>query len=418
MSGETVINLDDTNTIITLNPASQLPTKLTGDNFPTWRAQLLTLLRGLDLLKFLDGTHPAPADDAAAAVRRHWFRQDQLLLHSILASMSPGVAPYVSASTTSRQAWTILERMFVNQSRQRVINLKEKLGKETQGNRPVSVYLQAQRTTAAELALINAPVSDEDLILHILRGLREEYGHLSAAIRARDTPIAIEDLHDRLVDFEADLATVRQPVQAPTTAFSSLRGRGYARSSSGSRRSFPNSSSYGADYYFQREDNSRQSRSPNSRSPNSPRAPANYGPSSAAPSLLGRPRLQCQFCDKPGHSAKDCYRIKGRPQAHYTAAGTSNSSGWLVDSAATNHMTPDLGTLSLYTDYNGPDEVLIGDGSGLVISHVGHSHMSLYKIQHNLLPTTRVIGTNWFLTCYQSWFVLEVTCSSPHDPQY
>ncbi|CAL1402901.1 unnamed protein product [Linum trigynum] len=64
MSGETVINLDEANTIITLNSASQLPTKLTGDNFPTWRAQLLPLLHGLDLLKFLDGTHPAPAADA------------------------------------------------------------------------------------------------------------------------------------------------------------------------------------------------------------------------------------------------------------------------------------------------------------------------------------------------------------------
>ncbi|CAL1361421.1 unnamed protein product [Linum trigynum] len=218
MSGETVINLDDANIVITLNPASQLPTKFTGDNFPTWRAQLLTLLRGLDLLKFLDGTHPAPVADASAAARRRWFQQDQLLLHSILASMSPGVAPYDSAATSSRQAWTILERMFANQSRQRVINLKEKLGRETQGNRSVSVYLQAQRTTAAELALINAPVTDEDLILHILRGLREEYDQLSAAIRARDTPIAIEDLHDRLVDFEADIAVVRlSRSHAPTT---------------------------------------------------------------------------------------------------------------------------------------------------------------------------------------------------------
>ncbi|CAL1359060.1 unnamed protein product [Linum trigynum] len=92
--------------------------------------------------------------------------------------MSPGVAPYVSAATSSRQAWTILERMFASQSRQRIISLKEKMGRERQGTRTVAVYLQAQRTTAAELALINDPVSDKDLILHILRGLREEFGQL------------------------------------------------------------------------------------------------------------------------------------------------------------------------------------------------------------------------------------------------
>ncbi|CAL1413047.1 unnamed protein product [Linum trigynum] len=100
-SSESVINLNDPNQIITLNRASQLPTKLSGDNFPTWRAQLFTLLRGLDLLRFLDDTHPERAATASAAVRTHWFRQDQLLLHAILAS---------------RQAWTILERMFASQS--------------------------------------------------------------------------------------------------------------------------------------------------------------------------------------------------------------------------------------------------------------------------------------------------------------
>ncbi|CAI0551146.1 unnamed protein product [Linum tenue] len=222
---ESVLNVNDTNTIITLNPASQLPTKLTGDNFPTWRAQLFTLLRGLDLLKFLDGSHPAPAATAEASVRTLWFRQDQLLLHAIHASISPSVAPYVSAATSSQEAWTTLERRFASQSRQRVIHLKQKLGRETLGNRPVAVYLQVMSTTAAELDLINAPVSNEDLILYVLRGLPEAYDHLLAAIRARDTPIRFEDLHDRLVDFETDLASVRlSPQSTPTTAFSSARG--------------------------------------------------------------------------------------------------------------------------------------------------------------------------------------------------
>ncbi|CAL1375177.1 unnamed protein product [Linum trigynum] len=355
-SGESVINLDDTNTVITLNPASQLPAKLSGDNFPTWRAQLFTLLRGLDLLKFLDGTHPAPAATATPAVRTHWFRQDQLLLHAILASVSPGIAPYVSAAESSREAWTILERMFAGQSRQRVIHLKEKLHREKQGNRPVSIYLQTMRTTAAELALVNDPVAPEDLILHILRGLREEYGQLSAAIRARDTTIRLEDLHDRLVDFEADLAATHVPA-APTTAFSSSRGR--SRAHTQPRRSSPTPLSYGYDHYTQ-----RRPPSPHSPRGSSSRPSSGYSSSPTAPSLLGRPQLMCQFCDKPGHSAKDCYRLRDRPQVHHTTTMHHSDAGWLVDSAATNHMTPDLGGLSLYSDYTGPDEVLIGDGSG------------------------------------------------------
>ncbi|CAN1266304.1 hypothetical protein LINPERPRIM_LOCUS12498 [Linum perenne] len=44
-----------------------------------------------------------------------------------------------------------------------------------------------------------------------------------------------------------------------------------------------------------------------------------------------------------------------------------------MDSAASHHVTADLGNLSIYSDYNGPDEILIGDGSGLRITHIGNS---------------------------------------------
>ncbi|CAL1365660.1 unnamed protein product [Linum trigynum] len=139
--GESVLNVNDTNTIITftLNPASQLPTKLIGDNFPTWRVQLFTLLRGLDLLKFLDDSHHAPAATNEASVRTLWYRRDQLLLHANHASMSSSVAPYVSTATSYRDAWTTLERMFASQSRQHVIHLIEKLGRETLGKCPMAL---------------------------------------------------------------------------------------------------------------------------------------------------------------------------------------------------------------------------------------------------------------------------------------
>ncbi|CAI0408082.1 unnamed protein product, partial [Linum tenue] len=197
-------------------------------------------------------------------------------------------------------------------------------------------------------------------VLHVLRGLRDDYDSLSAAIRARDTTIALEDLHDRLVDYEAELTAIRhRSSSAPTTAFSTSRGRSSppARGRGSPRRQ----STVGPSYY---SDSLHRAHSPARGSPVSAMLPS-------APSLLGRPQLLCQFCDKPGHTAKECYRIRGRPQAHHTTTAESSSPAWLVDSAATSHVTPDLGGLSLYADYNGPDEVIVGDGSGL--SHGGAS---------------------------------------------
>lgn len=44
---------------------------------------------------------------------------------------------------------------------------------------------------------------------------------------------------------------------------------------------------------------------------------------------------------------------------------------WLVDSAASHHMTTDLSKLSIHSEYDGTDEVVIGDGTGLPVSHIG-----------------------------------------------
>ncbi|CAI0472792.1 unnamed protein product [Linum tenue] len=214
----------DDNHVVSLNPTSQLPTKLNKNNFPQWRAQLLTLLRGLDLLSFVDGTKTAPAEDAPGHNR--WYRQDQLILHAILSSVSDVVSPYISASITARQAYSVLERMYAGNSRSRIIGLKTRLVQERQGNRSVSAFLQEMRTICTELALVQAPVADEDLVLNILRGLNSEFGPLAAALRARENPIDVEDLHDRLVEFETDLAANRH---SPTTAFSIHRGSGGVR---------------------------------------------------------------------------------------------------------------------------------------------------------------------------------------------
>ncbi|KAB1206400.1 hypothetical protein CJ030_MR7G027600 [Morella rubra] len=42
-----------------VNTASLLPFKLTGSNYPAWRAQFIIITIGYDLLGYIDGTLPA-----------------------------------------------------------------------------------------------------------------------------------------------------------------------------------------------------------------------------------------------------------------------------------------------------------------------------------------------------------------------
>ena len=47
-----------------------------------------------------------------------------------------------------------------------------------------------------------------------------------------------------------------------------------------------------------------------------------------------------------------------------------------MDSGATNHVTSDLSQLSIHTDYNGEDQLAIGNGQKLSINHIGSSKLS------------------------------------------
>ncbi|PHT77868.1 hypothetical protein T459_15920 [Capsicum annuum] len=47
-----------------------------------------------------------------------------------------------------------------------------------------------------------SPVNNEELVVKILSGLGSEFSEISAAIRARDSPISYEELFDKLLDHE------------------------------------------------------------------------------------------------------------------------------------------------------------------------------------------------------------------------
>ena len=63
------------------------------------------------------------------------------------------------------------------------------------------------------------------------------------------------------------------------------------------------------------------------------------------------------------------------PPNKLAAMATSNQSlvehNWYTDTGATDHITSDIGNLSLCFDYHGPEKVSVGNGVGLHISHIG-----------------------------------------------
>ena len=166
--------------IITINATTTINEKLTPSTFPQWRAQFEALLIGYDLIDFVTGVKKCLAIDAtnsaaSKAANSHWVRQDKLILHTILASTSITITHLLAAYKTSHEAWTTLNRLYTGKSRTRAIQFKEDLTLSTRGTRTVTEFLHRIKVIADELAIIDHPVSDDDLTLYILNGLGPEF---------------------------------------------------------------------------------------------------------------------------------------------------------------------------------------------------------------------------------------------------
>ena len=370
------------NTIISINIAAQAPLKLTATNYRSWKLQFHTLLVGFDLMGFVDGKHPCPTETITTGdatmpnpAHRLWLRQDQLLLNAILGSLSPSIIPFIASAKTAHDAWVALANTYAKPSRGHIMHLKSVLTNITKGTQSITEYLQHAKSIADELAMLDAPENSEDLTVKILNGLGDEFKDISSAVRARDSAISFEELHEKLLNSEALLKQESTRIhQLPITAnfaakpYQPNQNRNYSRNSP-QHSARPGSTAAGQ---F-----SRSQTAPNLSNSASRSGPRPY-------------RGFCQLCGEQGHTTKRCAtfnvsptlaqsqpapsRPQWQPRANF-AAPHSTMPEWLLDSGASHHVTSDLNNLSLHSPYSGSDDIMIGDGSGLPITHSGSLHL-------------------------------------------
>ncbi|RHN41157.1 putative RNA-directed DNA polymerase [Medicago truncatula] len=276
-----------------------------------------------------------------------WIRQDKFLYLALLGSCDSEARSVMASADTSREAWVALERAFANRSQSRIMSLRERLSSISKGNSAVSTYLQSIRNIADELALIAHPIDDLEMVIHALNSLGPTFREFTTSIRTRDSPIPFNELYDKLVDFEmCQQREERLSTNTPVTA-NHVQRRHHANG------------------------RGRPSYQPNTENPSfNHKKPAHVAP------------VICQFCEKPGHSAKECYKIHGYPKKPrnptVNLAHRSNSSppDWLFDFGASHHITNDFNNLSIKSDYTGDDHLQVANGNILPITHIGSTILS------------------------------------------
>ncbi|KAD3067509.1 hypothetical protein E3N88_35389 [Mikania micrantha] len=342
--------------------------KLLSNNYLGWKTQVEAILHGLDLFKFIDGSHPPPlpTTDETGRSTPHsdfqaWFRQDRLLFGALVGSLSPPIVPLITNATSSLDAWKILSNTYASPSRGHIKQLQHRLKRSSKNpTQSVTEYMQSVKTLVDELSILCKQMDTEDITDIILNGLdQSSYKPFISAIHARDNPISFHELHEKLINHELSSAQSTPltppppppPIHHPTTAF------------------LTHSKQHPKPWQPQPSNNSFHCQPGLLPTPNTP--------SSSPRPFLGK----CQFCFKQGHSLTSCHAFKKqhpnihltqpsrssypKPQAHTMtpnqATEPNSQPTWLFDSGASHHITNDLSTLSLHAPYDGTEELVIGD---------------------------------------------------------
>ncbi|WVZ07936.1 hypothetical protein V8G54_021282 [Vigna mungo] len=197
-------------------------TKFLPSNYLTWKLQVEALLDGYDLLKYPDGSFPAPPMTISTTgvpptpnpAYQTWRRQDRLIYGALFTTLSPEVASLVSQTTTSHDLWTLLQRTYAKASRSHLKQLKERLHSASKGTQSITTYMHSLKQTANLLASLGSPVSVEEMTDHVLRGLDDGYRAVIDGVNARDTPILFYDLLKKLLIQELSLVAAQRQILA------------------------------------------------------------------------------------------------------------------------------------------------------------------------------------------------------------
>ncbi|KAG7593786.1 Zinc finger CCHC-type [Arabidopsis thaliana x Arabidopsis arenosa] len=175
--------------------------KLSPTNYLTRSVQIKALVRGHDLIKFID---PATAPPSSTTI--------------------------ITGVETTLQAWETLASTYGKPTRRHIKQLKQHLQLCVKGTKDIDGYMQLIKTKSDALALLGSPVDREDLTDIILAGLCDDYKPVIKSVHSRDSPISFAELHEKLLNREISLAnTQSQSSSFPVTVYYAQNSASHAQ---------------------------------------------------------------------------------------------------------------------------------------------------------------------------------------------
>ncbi|CAH9068763.1 unnamed protein product [Cuscuta epithymum] len=194
------------------------------EDYLPWRTQFESFLVSHSLLGILDGSIPAPL--TTDHDYPYWLKIDQTIRSWLFATLARDILMEDYDLKFSHLIWERLQSRFMSACFTRSIELKRALSHvKKKDNQTMDQYLLEIKITADNLATINSPVSNWDLIEYAIIGLGRDYESLITAINYFPGNATLENLRPILQAQEHHNNYLREQDALPThQAFAAAQG--------------------------------------------------------------------------------------------------------------------------------------------------------------------------------------------------
>ncbi|GAY68044.1 hypothetical protein CUMW_261070, partial [Citrus unshiu] len=324
------------------------PIKLDRTNYTIWKQQILSSIRRNGLESYIDESKPCPerflldrsgSGEACGEDRENpdfiaWKRQDQLLLSWIMSSMS-------------------LEILSL------VVHLKMLLSNLRKGSLSMTEYFTKLRTISDGLALSGSPLSNIDIITHLITGLDHSYYLVVVYIEANMLTMDLSEAYAMLLTHEARLenSKIADNKEAKSNYMANVaqignfqkKGRGNWNGNFNTGRGFAGGFNNGGNF-------NSGGFAGNFNNGNTNVGGFGRGGFGGNRKNFAQGGVMCQICFRYNHTTADCrdgfnrnfapsfpvqgYHPNQGPKSAYMATSEGVvDQGWHLDSGATHHLT-------------------------------------------------------------------------------
>jgi hypothetical protein len=280
---------------------------------------------------------------------------------------------------SSCSAWRALEHTLASTSNSRIIQLHGSLQDLRQGDELVTQFMQKAKALFDELAAASRPVSLEDFNLYMFCGFRGEFKDLVTSLITKTEPLSYANLHSHLLTHEflhKSSAAIHAPLlPTPNTPSSALVTQRQAFGNSGRSKGRFNGG------WHPNQSSSRGNQFAGSKLDHRSFKNSFFGDSRQGSWQRNRGQNpRCQLCQNFGYTSPHCPQFQQRGYGQQPTTNlmqrnlsSTGSVDWFPDTGANQHVIPDLATLTASAPYLGNDNLHVGDGKGLPISHLSHT---------------------------------------------